>query len=152
MKGRTGISVLRAVEEWHGELSRERKINGHTYAPSGLLPLMHERKVRLPSGAHHVEKIAILEIATSKELAQEGRALRHCVYSYSWQIQRGGTSIWSYRVDGERALTIEVRNPERRIVQVRGRNNRVPTKQEMAQIDRWVKENNLTKSSWLPVG
>ena len=151
MKGRTGLSVLRAVEEWHGSLAKERQIHGHKYDPSGFQPLFYERKVRLPSGGHHIEKNCILEVGTSKELAAEGRALRHCVYSYSWSIQRGSVSIWSYHTDGTRRMTIEVRNKERRVTQVRGKNNRAPTKSEMAQIDRWVKDNNLSKASWLPV-
>lgn len=151
MKGRTGLSVLRAVEEWHGALSRERKINGHRYDPSGFEAWYHERKVRLPSGGHHMEKHCLTEVTTSKDLAAEGRALRHCVYSYSWSIKNGRVSIWSYRVDGERTLTVEVDNRNKRVVQCRGKNNRVPLASEMAQVQRWMKENGLVGASWLPL-
>jgi hypothetical protein len=150
MKGRTGLSVLRSVEEWHGQLSKERKINGHSYDPSGFEAWFHERKVKLPSGGHHKEKHCITEVATSKELAAEGRALKHCVYSYSWSVQRGQVSIWSYKVDGERQLTIEVQNSTKRVVQCRGKNNRVPVNSEVAQVRRWMQENGLVCASWLP--
>lgn len=149
MKGRTGLSVLRSVEEWHGELAREQKIHGHHYAPSGFAPWFDERKVRLPNGGHHLEKHCVTEISTSKELAAEGRALRHCVYSYSWSIQRGGISIWSYRVDGERMLTIELDNRTKRIVQCRGVSNRLPTAGEMVQLGRWMRENGIVRAAHL---
>jgi hypothetical protein len=149
MKGRTGLSVLRSVDEWHGELAREQKVHGHRYDPSGFKPWFADRKVRLPSGEHHIEEHCITEISTSKELAAEGRALRHCVYSYSWSVQRGGISIWSYRVDGERTLTLEVDNRTKRVVQCRGRANRPPTWSEMSQIERWMRENGLGRASHL---
>lgn len=149
MKGRTGVSVLRSVEEWHGHLARERKINGHTYEPSGFNPWFHERKVKLPDGGYFMEKHCITEIATSKELAAEGRALKHCVYSYSHSIQRGVVSIWSYKVGGSRTLTIEVDNRTRRVVQCRGALNLRPTKGQMALVTRWMKDNSLIKASWL---
>lgn len=152
MKGRTGVSVLRAVEEWHGQLAKERKINGHTYDPSGFDAWYHERKVRLPAGGYHKEKHCITEVTSSKELAAEGRALRHCVYSYSWSIQRGNVSIWSYKVEGERRLTIEVDNRTRRVVQCRGKSNRLPTRSELAQVKKWMQENSLVSAAWLPMG
>ena len=151
MKGRTGLSVLRAVEEWHGDLAKERKIDGHKYDPSGFEPWYHERKVRLPSGGHHMQKHCITEVATSKELAAEGKKLSHCVYSYSWSIKRGQISIWSYRVDGERTLTVEVDNRNKRVMQCRGKSNRAPTLQELAQVRKWMQENGISGSSWLPM-
>jgi len=150
MKGRTGLSVLRAVEEWHGQLARERRIYGHTYDPSGFDAWFHERKVKLPTGGNHMEKHCITEVASSKELAAEGKTLRHCVYSYSWSIQRGQVSIWSYKVDGERQLTIEVDNRNRRVVQCRGKNNRIPRSPEVAQVRRWMQDNGLICATWLP--
>lgn len=150
MKGRTGISVLRAVEEWHGQLARERKINGHAYDPSGFDAWFHERKVKLPTGGNHMEKHCITEVANSKELAAEGRTLKHCVYSYSWSVQRGQVSIWSYKVDGERQLTIEVDNRTKRVVQCRGKSNRMPVSSEIAQVRRWMQKNGLISATWLP--
>lgn len=146
MKGRTGVSVLRSVEEWHGELARVKKINGHRYELSGFEPWFGEREVRLPSGACHVEKHCVTEILTSSDLTAKGRTLRHCVYSYSWLLLRGGISMWTYRIDGERVLTVEVDNRTRRVVQCRGRANRQPTLSEMAQVTRWMRLNNLVRA------
>jgi hypothetical protein len=150
MKGRTGLSVLRAVENWHGELARERKIHGHIYEPSGFEAWSHDRKVKLPTGGHHWEAHTITEVGTSKELAAEGRALKHCVYSYSWSVQRGVVSIWSYKIDGERQLTIEVNNQTKQIVQCRGAHNRAPVASEVAQVRQWMRENGLVASKHLP--
>lgn len=149
MKGRTGTSVLRAMEEWHGELAKERKIRGHVYKPSGYAPAFYERKVKLQGGGHHMEKHAFIELLSSKELASEGRAQKHCVYSYSWSVQRGNVSIWSYRIDENRALTIEVRSQTRQIVQVRGAHNRPASTSEMVWVKRWASENDLTLSKWV---
>lgn len=149
MKGRTGTSVLRAVEEWHGQLAKERRIRAHNYKPSGFGPWYHERKVKLKGQGHYLERHCVVEILTSKELAAEGRAQKHCVYSYSWSVQRGNVSIWSYRVDGQRAVTIEVRNTDRMIVQARGSCNRRATPSEINWINQWALENDLRFSSWV---
>lgn len=144
MKGRTGVSVLRAMEEWHEGLAKARKIGEHTYVPSGIVPWSHQKKVKLPNGAHYLEEHTVTEILTSKELATEGKALRHCVYSYSSYIQRGHTSIWSYKADGRRVLTIEVNNKTRRIMQIRGLCNRSALDSEMAYVKRWAQEAGLS--------
>ena len=151
MKGRTGVSVLRAVDEWHGELAKERAIKGHTYEPSGFDAWKMHRKVKHPyvPGAFHEEAHTITEVLASKALAEEGRKLHHCVYSYSWSIKRGNVSIWSYRIDGTRVLTIELRNREKRIVQVRGARNRKATQSEMSFVKRWAQENGLKIAGWV---
>lgn len=147
MKGRTAVSVIREVERWHGELAKAKAAGNECYLPSGLAPFFEEKKIKLPGGAHHMEPWAIVELLSSRELLAEGKALSHCVYSYGHWIRSGRTAIWSLRVDGSRLLTIEVDRPTRRVVQVRGRSNRMPVEAEMVCIRRWATANNLTYSS-----
>lgn len=147
MKGRTAVSVLREVERWHGDLAKAKAIGNEIFLPSGLDPFFEQKKVKLPGGAHHIEEWSIVELLSSRELLEEGKRLHHCVYSYVYDVRRERISIWSLRTDGSRVLTIEVDRPTRRIVQVRGRSNRMPTEYEMSYIRRWATSNNLTTSS-----
>ena len=80
--------------------------------------------------------------------------MAHCVFSYHGRIAEGYTSIWSLTMEdgqGETGnwalLTIEVHNNTRDIVQVRGRFNRAPTREEMLIVQRWAGENNLRIST-----
>lgn len=144
MKGRTGASVHRAVEEWHGRLA---KLKGHRHVEfpsSGLKEGLFERKINLPGGGHHMEVWHIEEITNSTQLHAEGKKMRHCVYSYGRSVVNGQCSIWRLRVDNVRQLTIEVRTKTKQIVQIAGKFNRKATQQEMRYIDEWASQNGLT--------
>jgi hypothetical protein len=69
--------------------------------------------------------------------------MRHCVSSYASRIKEGKCSIWSLRCDGVRALTIEVKNNERRIAQTRGKCNRFAKPLELGILRRWALANGL---------
>ena len=143
MKGRTGVSVCREVERWHGELARGRKVDGKIYPTSGFVPSYGERRVRLPNGAVVVEPWCVIELICSADLLEEGKVLRHCVYTYSHWIERGRSSIWSLRIAGARTLTIEVDHASRRVVQVRGKSNRLAREDEMRLVRQWAATNGL---------
>jgi hypothetical protein len=66
------------------------------------------------------------EILTGAGLVLEGRPRGHCVASYRSLIADQTVSIWSLTCDGQRRLTIEVRNRTRLVWQARGRSNRMP--------------------------
>jgi hypothetical protein len=87
------------------------------------------------------------EILDSRALVEEGRAMRHCVATYQGSILRGKCSIWSLQVnrygDWERALTIELENASRTVVQCRGKCNRYPTAEERHVLARWAAERSL---------
>ncbi len=138
MKGRTAAALMRGMEEWHVALRRERKLVGVRYDPSGVIGGRWELGRKKPV------IWTVEEILTSRALLDEGKALRHCVYSYSHAIERKVTSIWSLRRDGERRLTIEVANTHRRIVQARGTSNRAPDDSERALLQRWATLAGLT--------
>lgn len=149
MKGRTVLAMIRGVEEWHAHLTKEKGVHGATFKPSGYRPFESERGARDASGNFITETWRVTELLSGKALAEEGRKLRHCVYSYSWSVEKGQTSIWSMTVEcslnggPERAVTIELRNDTRRIVQVRGSCNRAPSTREFQVLKEWAGLNNL---------
>jgi hypothetical protein len=73
---------------------------------------------------------SIQEILENRALQAEGRAMRHCVYSYANQCWRGETTIWSLRLrinDQEKSMvTIQVDPRKRAIIQARAKCNMRP--------------------------
>lgn len=143
MKGRGILATLRAMAEWHGRLAEEKAVHGVVFGASGFRPFAIERGARDASGNYVAEVWAVDEILSSRRLAEEGRALAHCVYSYAASVERGQTSIWSLSLDGQKAVTVEVRNQARHVVQARGKFNRAPTARELAIIAQWAGANGL---------
>jgi len=148
MKGRTPFAVLRPVEEWHTQLSRVAKAKG-VYKPSGFMEDIWEVKK-----GDRFETWICTEILNGDKLAAEGKAMRHCVYSYSYSIKSGRTSIWSLKMTDEygaqtaRQLTIEVDNRSRSIVQARGKSNRRATAIQQREMKRWAAKAGLRVASY----
>lgn len=149
MKGRTALAMIRNMEEWHGVLHRLKGAPTDVYEQSGLLEgTWITKKVDRQTGMELKHVWIFKELTSAKELMQEGRAMRHCVYSYARSVQEGYISIWSLRKDEERILTIEVDNRSETIRQVRGFGNRWPAKEEMHLVNQWATKNRLRISAW----
>lgn len=133
LKGRTVASLSRDMDAWHRELQQVRRVRGAAFEPSGLRSGRFEEK-------HKGRTViwTVTELLFANALVDEGRALKHCVYSYASAIERGRCSIWSLRKDGERRITIEVHSATGRVVQARGACNRDPDEPEMGMIQRWA--------------
>lgn len=151
LKGRSGAAMLRSQREWHGELAKAEAAVGKFFPASGFVAGAYEDSRKDPSGAHVREKWEIVEVLDAKTLAEEGRRMGHCVYSYAWRIERREVSIWSVQMeDGQgetgrwHQVTVEVRNDLRRVVQARGRFNRQMTPKEIRIVTRWASVNGLT--------
>ena len=75
----------------------------------------------------------IEEILNGQDLAEEGKAMHHCVATYKSSCVNGHKSIWSMKIEylsskiSRRVTTIELVNRTRYIRQARGRNNSRPT-------------------------
>jgi len=129
VKGRSMDKLVRQMEAWHRQLARDTRLPHRQWAPSGYDPFDHTEK----SGSDGTVRWRIQELLSTKELAAEGRAMHHCVGSYSSNCQRGNTSIWSMQVtDAEserpyRVMTIAVNNRGRSISQARGKYNALPS-------------------------
>jgi hypothetical protein len=159
LKGRTINSLIKRSEDWHQGLIRERKIKGKSWGGISLpdWQLIEGKRDRYQperSINHKQTKYTIVQVLSGKELAEEGRAMRHCVYSYAYSCERGTSSIWSLRKNSwenarncritRRLLTIEVRNKDRVISQVRGYCNRMANIKEKNLVVKWAKERGLS--------
>ncbi len=142
MKGRTVRSLTRGMEEWHRQLALEKKFHGLIFTPSGINEGIWELEARHDNSGKKIIW-TIEEVLTSKVLHAEGKAMKHCVYMYVSDIQKGYCSIWSLKYDGIRALTVEVLAESRTIVQARGKCNRPPKRYELNILKRWAQENGL---------
>ncbi len=129
VKGRSIDKLLREVEIWHRQLARETRIPDRAWGPSGLGTFELEDR-ETPGGESH--RWAIRELLSTKELMAEGKAMSHCVGSYSNNCRKGKISVWSMQVTtGDarpyRVMTVSVQNGSRRINQARGKHNALPS-------------------------
>ncbi len=137
MAGRTLKSILRLADAWHLELGRKKRSGSFAWRRSGI------------QGYHFLEKReeddrewTIQELLDSDALYAEGRAMRHCVYTYANLCRRGEATIWSLRLrhkEGEKRMaTIEV-NPRRRsIIQARAKCNARPGVRSLEIMRQWA--------------
>jgi hypothetical protein len=149
MKGRSALALLRGMREWHGELARARDVAGRVFPPSGFEPMDLDRTRRDRWGAPRaVEVWHVREVLDARTLADEGRAMGHCVYSYVRMIEAGLCAIWTLTLRDDtghwRRLTIEVRPALRQIVQARGRFNRSPEPRDLLALEAWATRNGLS--------
>jgi hypothetical protein len=143
IKGRTVKSTLRAMEEWHRELAIHRELGEFVFKASGFKGKKYVFKKKLNGGPVYHQEWTVKEILHSGDLMEEGKHMRHCVSCYATDIKEGRSSIWSLRCDGARALTVEVANGMRRVVQARGKCNRNPKPLELGLLHRWALANEL---------
>ncbi len=151
MNGRSVDGLLKQVESWHDALARAQRSRVAQWPGMGI------DEFRLREGREGSEKSklwTIRELRTSRDLATEGRKMRHCVATYARSCTSGSSSIWTMELTRnsvvDKLLTIEVRPRAGIIVQVRGRCNRNATTQEMKVLQRWATERRLSISSRLP--
>lgn len=142
IKGRTTGSLMRLMKSWHRELGAARHIDWVAFASSGFRPFKAEEEETGMTWQ-------IKEIRDSIALYQEGAKMGHCVYSYIGECKTGRTSIWSMTCADhnktKRALTIEVNNLTRCVVQVRGKSNRLSRSNERKWLQEWARQNRLTE-------
>lgn len=145
MKGRTVLALLRDTQEWHAQLSKTRINQVREFKPSGFMGY-DVVKTRTNEYRTEVQEFwQIEELLSNKSLSDEGRVLKHCVLSYAYSVEHGYNSIWSLTLDGQKTLTIEVHNNSRKVVQVRGKYNRLASSSgnEVQVLLEWARRNNL---------
>jgi hypothetical protein len=149
LKGRTPASLLREVREWHrglrwrGSVLREPESVWERSPVAGF-----EWTEAQPVGEDEAARTwTIRELLSSADLFLEGRAMRHCVFSYTDRCRSRKCSIWSLKVkqrDREiRIATIELELATRIIRQVRGPRNRLPRAAELEMVQRWAADQRL---------
>ena len=122
MRGRTPETLLRHVEEWHGQLGRETKDRELEWPRSQI------GEFHLLEGSeqlHNMKFWSIRELLSSDELIDEGRSLQHCARTYARSCHAGRSSIWTMEIEDEngrrKILTIELSPRQKLIRQVRGK-------------------------------
>lgn len=144
MKGRKLISILRLVTAWHSDLAATAPGKHFSWRASGF---QSYRFLEKRPDEEHDREWSIHELLDSGALHIEGRAMRHCVYSYSERCRCGETTIWSLRlrVNGEekRMVTIEVDPNRRSIIQIRAKCNLRPGGRSLEIIRQWATDARL---------
>ncbi len=151
--GRTASSVVKLSNEWHLQM-QQAKLGKHIqWGGLGIADWVYEDKS---------EVWFVTELRDNKELVNEGRKQKHCVYSYVQRCVEGRSFIFSirgcrkiaadYTDEGlpiwdrafeMRRVTLEV-SPSRTVVQVRGPLNRPPIPEEREVLRRWAGEKGIT--------
>jgi hypoxanthine-guanine phosphoribosyltransferase len=96
---------------------------------------------------YKAKEYSIVSPTVAEDVIKEGESLSHCVASYVKDIAKGLCKIVFLRKTKhleESCVTIEVRGNS--IRQVRGSNNRVPTKDEKDFVLQWAEEKKLIPS------
>lgn len=137
-------SIRKKVKDWHYALRRVKAMGDHRWDGHAIPNFKYETKSQHNKGVMDVWTIT--QILNTKELAAEGTAQHHCVYSYRTRCQCGDCSIWSLKLNDSRKITMELLN-NGSLVQIRGYANRPAYADEMNVIKRWASENNLRFSS-----
>ena len=153
MQGRTASSMVKLSNEWHLQM-QQAKLGKHIqWRGLGIADWSYEDKS---------EVWFVTELRDNKELVNEGRKQKHCVYSYVQRCAEGrsfifsirgcrkiaadytdeGLPIWDRQFEMRR-VTVEV-SPSRTVVQVRGPLNRPPIPEEREVLRRWAGEKGIT--------
>jgi hypothetical protein len=88
----------------------------------------------------NTNKWSIEELTSGYDLAVEGKEMVHCVSTYAPNCASGHSAIFSLCKEGIRKVTIETNPNSNKIVQLRGRHNKYPERDEKSIIDKWVKD------------
>jgi hypothetical protein len=128
MKARSATKFLRQVEAWHGELGREKYVVFQSWDPCGVSGWEVEDETPDLGKVRWI----VQELTSSWEMAAEGRAMHHCIVSYSDQCADGNTAVWSIcaekagSTERENVLTVALDIHSRAVTQAVGRYNAVP--------------------------
>jgi len=147
MKGRTPKSLLTMCRE----MIRDKQQRDAGRLDVGVFPepvVAGGAYVLVDDKSFESPTFVVEPIRTGRQLIEEGIAMRHCVGTYAERARSGEVIIFGVRteVDGgarKRALTIEVKPESRAVIQVRGRCNRGPTRDEVGIVRCWAKEQGL---------
>ena len=125
--------------KWNADLTARKPAESFSWPPSGIQGF---RFVENCDPCEGQREWTIHELLTSAELYREGRALRHCVYTYAPQCRRGETTIWSLRLRAigleRRMATIEVDPRKGQIIQTRAKANSYAGQRSQEMIRQWA--------------
>lgn len=139
LKGWTVGSLMRRVEHWRSQRKGEAKRTLIRWDRSAI----GEFAGRDEAG----RAWTIRELLDSDEMAAEGKAMEHCVATYTDWCARRLTTIWSARIEGpegrQRVVTVEVNPASREVVQASMKGNEPPDEPCRAILERWASREGL---------
>ncbi len=139
LKGWSVASLLRRVEEWK---ARRRAESERT-----LIRWDHSAIGEFLGRDAQGRAWTIRELLDSDELAAEGRAMDHCVATYTAWCAKRVSTIWSVAIEGaggrERVVTVEVNPASREVVQAKARSNEDPDEPCLAILRQWAGQEAL---------
>jgi hypothetical protein len=152
-KGRTVASMVELTARWHVLLQKAKL--GSTIEWEGL-------NFGIWEVTEKCQRHRVVELLSNKELMNEGRKLRHCVYTYGGWCAQGRSSIFSLRSynlnktgqlddEGQHILheseyaraTIEVSRSLMEVVQFRTLLNAAPNDDQRRLLNRWAGEKGV---------
>lgn len=142
LKGRTWNSIIDLSNEWHLEQIKKQDINSSKWDGLGIDDFNYIEKRKIKNSTSYENVLwSFTQIKSSKELSNEGRQMKHCVSSYINSCKSGHCGIFKLEsisdlTGFEKHLTIEINN-NGKIVQVRGKCNRVATNKENSIIEKF---------------
>ena len=112
----------RAVEEmhrWHADMDLDRALKNSPIQPDTVCDFGNH------PDAVEIAGLDFVALRTPRDLAQEGAAMRHCVFTYLQYVSSGSSHIVGVRRGGERVATLEL-SKTKTVKQLRGPRNAVP--------------------------
>jgi len=144
LKGWSVASLLRRVEEWH---ATQRA----TEPKPTLIRWGHSAIGEFAGQDEQGRAWTIRELLDSNELAAEGRAMDHCVATYTRYCAQHLSTIWSLGIEGaggrERVVTVEVNPKSREVVQAQAKSNEEPDDDSRLILQRWALQESLKLES-----
>ncbi len=144
LKGRTLNSLRREMDQWH---QQQYELKVQADLKRSWKPIQKKTWQKEIDGVEY----QIQELSSGKELYEEGKVLRHCVFSYLSSCEQGYCRIFSLRfkdaemVEFERLATLEL--VKGKLSQVSGMRNRDMKTELRGVLEEWGDEMNSKSSN-----
>jgi hypothetical protein len=143
-KGRTWRSLTRLSQEWHTRIMMPQG-----YIENSIMKKWNKfSSIKNFKGTINNKTWEIKQITTGKLLYDEGEYMHHCCFSYINSCINGDCAIFSLRCYNEtknfdeKSATIEI-SQDYKLIQARGRFNKLLDEETKVIIDQWKKENGI---------
>ncbi len=140
---RNPLAVIRRMEAWHDELARDTKRLAKASKANTWPKIVNDWST---GDAKKSNLWTAVQLVSTKELLAEGRAMNHCVGSYSQSCASGRSCILSFKLNGERMFTVNIDGKldliynKVNVREKRGKRNRLLTAKEISVINQWTRE------------
>jgi len=149
LSSRKATDVLRKCQEWHTQMSFNKKKGWFAWAKSGIREFSIEDELYGSPVTYFIK-----ELLCSKELFKETQMMRHCVQTYEDSCQNKSSAIFSLRVrfgNGREKIlaTLEVSPKEKEIVQAKAKCNEDISKTADTLMRLWAETEGLKVYEYL---